>query len=93
MTKPQLQTILSSPYDQTVWKQVLIEVFRVKNLLIQPKPIMLPSNDIAMNAFEIGSFETSDERAVGIFEVNLKPNIKVEANKIGIKNLLESIYK
>lgn len=93
MNKQQLQQMLTSPYESNTWKKVLIDIFGVKNIPIQPRPINLPSNELAINAFELGNFETSDERAVGIFEVNLKPNIKVEANKIGIKNLLESIYK
>ena len=93
MNKQQLQQIFTSPYQSDTWRNVLIEVFGVKNIPIQPKPIILPNNELATDAFELGNFETSDERAVGIFEVNLKPNVRIEANKVGIKNLLESIYK
>lgn len=93
MNKQQLQTILSSPYDQENWKKVLIEVFGVKNIPQQAPSVPLSENDLAINAFEIADFTTTDERIVGIFEVNLQPKVKIEANKVGIKRILESIYK
>ncbi len=93
MTKQQLQTILSSSYNQESWKQILIEVFGVKNMPIRNTPMPLTENDLAIDALEIGNFETSDERTVGLFEVNLKQNVKIESNKVGVKKILESIYK
>lgn len=93
MNKQQLQAILSSPYDQDNWKKVLIEVFGVKNIPQQAPSVPLSENDLAVNAFEIADFTTTDDRIVGIFEVNLQPKVKIEANKVGIKRILESIYK
>lgn len=93
MNKQQLQTILSSSYSQESWKQILIEVFGVKNIGIRNTPLPLTDNDLAIDALEIGNFETSDERTVGLFEVNLKQNVKIESNKVGVKKILESIYK
>ena len=93
MTKQDLQTILSSPYNQTTWQQVLIEVFGVKRIALQATAVQLSNNDLAANAYEIANFTTTDERIVGIFEVHLLPKVKIEANKVSIKRILENIYK
>lgn len=93
MNKPQLQAILSNAYNLDSWKQILIEVFGVRNIPTLKTPVSIPESDLAINAFEIGNFETTDERTVGVFEVNLKQNVKIESNKVGVKRILESIYK
>lgn len=93
MNKSQLHTILSNAYNLDSWKQILIEVFGVRNISNQRTPISIPESDLAINAFEIGNFETVDEKTVGLFEVNLQQNIKIESNKVGVKKILESIYK
>lgn len=97
MNKDQLKNILSAPYSREEWKLVLENIFGVKNIKIQPRSVPLPQSDsqtpLARDAFEIGSFETHDEKVVGIFEVNLLPTVKIENNKVGVKALLEKFYK
>lgn len=97
MNKDQLKNILSAPYSREEWKLVLENIFGVKNIKIQPSSVPLPQSDsqtpLARDAFEIGSFETHDEKVVGIFEVNLLPTVKIENNKVGVKALLEKFYK
>jgi len=93
MTKQQLQTILSSPYDQAVWKQVLIEIFGVKRILQRPQPIYFANTQKASEAYELGSFSTKDDRIIGIYQVNVNPEVWLERNKVGLRALLRDVYK
>lgn len=93
MNKQQLQAILSSPYDQAVWKHVLIEVFGVKRILKTPQPIYLSNTQKASEAYELGSFSTKDDRIIGIYQVNVHPEVWLERNKVGLRTLLRDVYK
>ena len=96
MDKKHLQhNILSAPYDRATWHEVLIEYFGVKRLHQNPTPILLSANDITDYAVELGSFDTADDRLVGIYEITLKENstTKIAINRVGLRNLLRSVYK
>jgi type I restriction-modification system DNA methylase subunit len=93
MDKNQLQSILSNDYQPTFWRQVLTEVFGVKRLNQQPQRILLPVNNLAKMAFELGSFETSDNRLVGLYQVDLNDNVRIGQNRVGLRSLLRNIYK
>jgi len=96
MDKKHLQhNILSASYDRATWQEVLKEYFGVKRLHQNPTPILLTANDIAKSAVELGSFDTVDDRLVGIYEITLKEDAttKIAINKIGLRNLLRSVYK
>ncbi|MBN1996646.1 Eco57I restriction-modification methylase domain-containing protein [candidate division KSB1 bacterium] len=93
MTKAQLQEILSAPFDLNNWRNALAEIFNVKHFHRQPQPIILPSNDKAENAYELGSFETKDDRLIGLYQVNVLPGVMLERNKVGLRGLLRNVYK
>ncbi|MBN2857599.1 MAG: N-6 DNA methylase [Candidatus Delongbacteria bacterium] len=93
MDKNRLLNILSSAYDQKNWQDVLVNVFNVKSIYQIPIAIPLPANDKAESAFELGKFYTADDRLAGIYQINIKPGIKLEKNKVGIRQLLRNIYK
>ena len=97
MDKKQLQNnILSAPYKREVWQDVLKQVFDVKVLYTTARPVLgIAENDIAEEAVELGNFYTADERLVGIYEIQLKQDAKTKLpiNKVGLRNLLKSIYK
>lgn len=96
MEKKQLQdNILSKPYKREVWHDVLKQIFSVKVLYNPAKLIPIAANEIAKEAVELGNFYTADERLVGVYEVVLKDDAKTKLaiNKVGLRNLLRSIYK
>lgn len=93
MTKTQLQEILSVPFDLDNWRNTLAEIFNVKHFHQQPQPIMLPSNDKAAAANELGSFETEDDRLIGLYQVNVLPGVMLERNKVGLRGLLRNVYQ
>jgi hypothetical protein len=93
MDKKRLHEILTSPYDIDTWREALREVFNAKNLYQHPQKIPLPSNNKADSAYEIGKFYSADDREIGIYQINLKPEVWLERNKVGIRQLLRSVYK
>lgn len=93
MNKEQLRSILSDRYDLASWRQALTEVFGATGLFQQPKPITLPPNDLAESSSELGSFETSDDRLVGLYQIDLKDNVRIGQNRVGLRRLLRNIYK
>lgn len=68
-------------------------VFGVNNILQCPAEIPLPSNDKAEAAYELGSFNTVDDRVIGLYLVKVKPEVWLERNKVGLRELLRSVYK
>ncbi len=93
MDKKNLQEILSRPFILSDWRQILTEVFGAKQLLTQPKPILLNNNDKAKEATELGSFATYDDRIIGLYHVIVNDDIWLERNKVGLRELLRNIYR
>ncbi len=86
-------TILEETYEPNKWKEVLQTYFGVKRFLQIPQQILLPANDLAEVAFELGSFETVDDRLIGIYEVLLNQSAWIGKNRVGLRNLLRCVYK
>ncbi|OYU95977.1 MAG: hypothetical protein CFE21_06060 [Bacteroidetes bacterium B1(2017)] len=94
MDKKKLQTdILEASYQPEQWLEVLKLYFGAKKFHQTPQPIILPSNDLAEMAAEIGSFYTADERLIGIYEVKLTAKAWISKNRVGLRNLLRQVYK
>lgn len=94
MDKKKLQTdILEASYQPEQWLEVLKLYFGAKKFHQIPQPIILPSNDLAEMAAEIGSFYTADERLIGIYEVKLTAKAWISKNRVGLRNLLRQVYK
>lgn len=97
MEKRELQKVLSHAYNRENWKSVLNQIFGIKKLYVQAKSIdnIKDSSNEVKSAVELGSFETEDDRLIGVFELVLNDysNIKLSRNRIGLRSLLRDIYK
>ena len=93
MDKKTLDSILKKPYNLILWRQVLTDVFGARNLNQTPQKILLPSNDLAENAFELGFFNTTDDRIIGFYQIDLNDKPQIWRNKVGLRDLLRNIYK
>jgi hypothetical protein len=93
MEKAKLNKIFSKTFDLQEWLIILKEVFGAKQLLTQPKPILLNNNDRAKSATELGSFATSDDRIIGLYYVIVNDDIWLERNKVGLRELLRNIFR
>src|SRR5690606_29451302 len=91
--KTTLHKIFSKAFDDASWLEVLKSVFGAKlGLLAQPKPIQLLNEDKASAAFELGSFTTADDRIIGLYKIEVKPEVWLERNKVGLRELLRKVY-
>lgn len=93
MDKKNLQNILANPFTIPNWRDVLISVFGVKHLHQNPIPIDVNNKEKAEAAFELGSFNTSDDRIIGLYLVKVKPQVWLERSKVGLREMLRSVYK
>ena len=94
MDKKTLQnSILEKEYQPEKWLDVLKDYFGAKKFHQKPQPVSLPSNEIAHSAVELGSFYTTDERIVGIYEVKLTDKALIERNRVGLRNLFKSVIR
>ncbi|MBS1744558.1 MAG: Eco57I restriction-modification methylase domain-containing protein [Bacteroidetes bacterium] len=93
MDKTTLQSIFSKPFVLADWQNLLTAIFGVRSLLQNPAAILLPNNDKAEAAFELGKFNTADSRLIGLYHVKVKPNVWLERNKVGLRELLRSVYQ
>ena len=93
MDKTTLYKIFNKSYDHEKWLEVLQSVFGSKLLFSQPKQILLLDNDRTNSAFELGSFTTSDDRIIGLYRIDVKPEVWLERNKVGLRGLLRNVYK
>lgn len=93
MDKKNLQNILANPFTIPNWRDVLVSVFGVKRLHQNPIPIDINKKEKAESAFELGSFNTSDDRIIGLYLVKVKPQVWLERNKVGLREMLRSVYK
>lgn len=95
MTRDELKIILSSEHDPTRWRIVLTDVFGATNLRAQPTDIssrLADYREIANAAFELGSFNTSDNRIIGLYQVDLTDKPRIWQNRVGLRALLKNVY-
>jgi adenine-specific DNA-methyltransferase len=93
MIADKLKSVFENAYDQKEWLTLLRDVFGAKNLLIKPQLVdTTDRKDWEARAFELGHFETIEGHKVGIYEVQVNQKVKLDRNKIGLRNLLRPIY-
>jgi type I restriction-modification system DNA methylase subunit len=98
MNQEALKQILSNKYDRAEWQKVLREVFGAKDKLRQqPRDITAAltgdgDRKIADAAWELGSFDTSDDRKVGLYQIDLTDQPQIWRNRVGLRNLLKRVY-
>lgn len=93
MDRATLHKIFEKAYNHQDWIEVLQSVFGARQLYAQPKPILLPNNERATEAYELGSFTTSDDRIIGLYRINVKSDVWLERNKVSLRELLRNVYK
>lgn len=92
MDRTTLHKIFEKAYNHQDWIEILQSVFGARQLYAQPKPILLPNNERATEAFELGSFTTSDDRIIGLYRINVKSDVWLERNKVSLRELLRKVY-
>jgi len=92
MTTAELKTLFEKEYNRAEWTTALRDIFHIKNLHITPHEVNLGENPFGASALELGSFETSEGLLVGLYEVNITPELRLDRNKVGLRNLMRKVY-
>lgn len=87
-----LKTIFENKYDRNEWIKVLRENFGLKEVFIPRSAKIEAEQNVASEYFVIGRLITKDEREIGIYEVPVSSAVKIERNKVGLRNLLKEVY-
>lgn len=92
-----LRQILSSPYRQEDWISFLKELFAHNSgtgvILQKPQRIELSKSEKVKEAYELGNYETTEGRLIGIYQVNISEDMLLYRNKVGLRQLMKNIYK
>lgn len=92
-----LKKIFEKPYKRQDWINVLRKNLGVKELYSNPSSVKLKSNvgykKIATEYFVIGKLITKEGREIGIYEITVNEGVKLERNKVGLRDLLKEVYK
>ena len=92
LSRTQLEPIFTSEYKTDNWLEIIKSISREPVIYKKPNPLEL-DKDIAKTGYELGNFETSDGMLIGLYEIELKDNIQIERNRVGLRNLLRKYYR
>ena len=92
MTTDQLKTLFEKEYNRTEWTSALLDIFHIQDLHIVPHSVELGENNFNASALELGFFETAEGLLVGIYEVEIKSDLRLDRNKVGLRNLMRKVY-
>ena len=85
MGKRELQKLLSQPYSQENWKQIVQFVF--PNVSIRSTPYEYEINDNYVKKFrQIGDVKLDDGKNLALFELILAENIDLKRNRVGLND-------
>lgn len=93
MTQEQLKSILEQDYNRQAWLEALRDILHIQHIYSVPKPIELGKNDFDATAVELGYFDTSEGLKVGIYEVSVSPKVRLDRNKVGLRNLMRKVFQ
>lgn len=93
LSVPEIRQKLENPYHRRDWQQLLYSLFPNGEYKAEPNTIALPQNDLAEEAFELGSITLDGGLPIGLFEIKLLDKVKLERNRVGLRQLLKQIMQ
>ncbi len=88
-----IRQTLEKPYSRNNWQRLLYDLFPRGEYYAHPENIALPKSELTQQAFELGSITLDGGLPIGLFEIQLQPKVKLERNRVGLRNLLRDIMK
>lgn len=86
-TKEQLRSVFQRPFNKDTWKTILIDIFRAKNVRVEPEKFTDPSQ--SETGWYMGNIETPDNYRIGLFFYRINSG-SVAHKKVGLRNLVKS---
>lgn len=93
MNRDTLYNIFKSPYQSSIWKGFLKELFRDISASYFETPVDLKDDSLVKHKdvehiWEYGDITLSDGRVIKFYEVELKENQQVTKNRVGLRNIV-----
>jgi hypothetical protein len=93
MNRDTLYNIFKSPYQSSIWKGFLKELFRDISASYFETPVDLKDDSLVKHKdvehiWEYGDITLSDGRVIKFYEVELKENQQVTKNRVGLRNVV-----
>ena len=85
MEKKDLQKLLSQPYKQANWKQIVQFVFPNVSILSSPKEFPI-NNEKIKKFLQIGSVRLNDGKNLALFELLLADTVNIQRNRVELNN-------
>ncbi|WP_415374228.1 Eco57I restriction-modification methylase domain-containing protein [Patiriisocius sp. Uisw_017] len=85
MDKRDLQKLLSQPYKQENWKEIIQFVFPNVSILSSPKEFPI-HNDKIKRFRQIGSVRLNDGKNLALFELLLADSVNIQRNRVELNN-------
>lgn len=95
MNRDTLHNIFKSPYQSSIWKGFLKQLFRDISASYFETPVDLKDDSLVKHKdvehiWEYGDITLSDGRVIKFYEVELKENQQVTKNRVGLRNIMSS---
>lgn len=92
MNIAELKSIFEKDYNRADWTNALHDIFHIQDLHITPQTVALGENNFDASALELGFFETAEGLLIGLYEVAVSSDIRLDRNKVGLRNLMRKVY-
>ena len=89
MEKKDLQKLLSQPYKQDNWKQIVQFVFPNVSILSSPKEFSI-NNEKIKRFRQIGSVRLNDGKNLALFELLLADTVNIHRNRVELNNAIST---
>ncbi len=93
MNRDTLRNIFNAPYQSTIWKSFLKELFRNLDSNYFQTPVDLKDDTLVKHKdvehiWEFGDITLADGKIIKFYEVVLKENQQVTKNRVGLRNIV-----
>ena len=95
MNTETLKNIFNAPYQSTIWKAFIKDIFRdIPNNFFE-NPIDLKDENLVKHKdvehiWEFGDIELADNKVIKFYEVVLKENQQVTKNRVGLRSIIHT---
>jgi methylase of polypeptide subunit release factors len=87
MTRPELQSLLQSPYDRARWLAALPSFLPATQVFAQAQPLDVAAEAVA-SAVQLARIPLAGDRSVAVLEVRVTGQVDLQRNRVGLRNLV-----
>lgn len=87
MTRPELQSLLQSPYDRSRWLAALPSFLPAIQVFAHAQPLDF-SAEAVVSAVQLGRVPLAGDRSVAVLEVRVSGQVDLQRNRVGLRNLV-----